>query len=84
MSGGEKQRVAVARAFINEPKVILADEPTASIDAKLGRQVVLMLKDLIKEKETAGVIVTHDDRILDLVDRVYHLENGQLKEAVLK
>ena len=78
MSGGEKQRVAIARAFINDPDIILADEPTASLDAERGRQVVEMIQMEVKKQGKAAVMVTHDERILDLVDTVYRLENGKL------
>lgn len=80
MSGGEKQRVAVARAFVNDPDIILADEPTASLDGVRGRQVVEMIRLEVKKHEKAAVIVTHDERVLDLADRIYHLENGKLTE----
>lgn len=78
MSGGEKQRVAIARAFVNDPDIILADEPTASLDGAHGRQVVEMIRMEVKKHEKAAVMVTHDERILDLVDRVYRLEGGRL------
>ena len=78
MSGGEKQRVAIARAFVNDPDIILADEPTASLDGAHGRQVVEMIRAEVKKHEKAAVMVTHDERILDLVDRVYRLEGGKL------
>ena len=78
MSGGEKQRVAIARAFLNDPDIILADEPTASLDGVHGRQVVEMIRMEVKKHEKAAVMVTHDERILDLVDRVYRLEGGRL------
>lgn len=78
MSGGEKQRVAIARAFVNDPNIILADEPTASLDALRGRHVVEMIQLEVKKHNKAAVMVTHDERVLDLVDRVYHLENGML------
>ncbi len=82
MSGGEKQRVAIARAFMNNPDVILADEPTASLDAVRGRQVVEMIKKAVVKHKKAAIMVTHDERILDLVDAVYRLDNGELKEVV--
>lgn len=81
MSGGEKQRVAIARAFVNNPDVILADEPTASLDGVRGRQVVQMIREEVKAKNKAAIMVTHDERILDLVDTVYRLENGVLTKA---
>ncbi|MDF2842723.1 MAG: hemin transporter ATP-binding protein [Herbinix sp.] len=79
LSGGEKQRVAIARAFINQPDIILADEPTASLDGGRGRQVVELIKGETKKHKKAAVIVTHDERILDLVDSIYHIENGILR-----
>lgn len=78
MSGGEKQRIAIARAFINQPEVILADEPTASLDGIRGRQIAEMIQQEVKKRNTAAIMVTHDERILDLVDSVYHLEQGEL------
>ncbi len=82
MSGGEKQRVAIARAFMNNPDIILADEPTASLDGVRGRQVVELIKKEVKKHNKAAVMVTHDERVLDLVDVVYRLENSQLKKVV--
>ena len=78
MSGGEKQRVAIARAFINDPEIILGDEPTASLDASRGRSVAEMIRDAVKKRNKASVMVTHDTRILDLADTVYKLEGGKL------
>lgn len=78
MSGGEKQRVAIARAFMNNPDVILADEPTASLDGTRGRKVVEMIKKEVKKHNKAAVMVTHDERILDLVDVVYRMDKGIL------
>lgn len=78
MSGGEKQRAAIARAFINKPEVILADEPTASLDGTRGRQIIEMIRQEVKRKNTAAIMVTHDERILDLVDSIYRLEQGKL------
>ncbi|OWA37922.1 hemin ABC transporter ATP-binding protein [Saccharibacillus sp. O16] len=81
LSGGERQRVAVARALMNDPSVILADEPTASLDADRGRDVTRLLAERVKAEGKAGVIVTHDERILPYCDRVLRLENGQLREG---
>ena len=78
MSGGERQRVAIARAFVNHPDVILADEPTASLDGKRVHQVIELLSKEVKKQNKAAIMVTHDERVLDLVDTVYHLENGSL------
>ncbi len=78
LSVGEKQRVAIARAFMNQPDVILADEPTSSLDGERGRQVVELIRKETKKFGKAALIVTHDVRILDLVDTVYKMENGKL------
>ena len=80
LSGGEKQRVSVARALANEPKIILADEPTANLDSKNGRQVMELLKKIAKEEGRTVVIVSHDDRIRDIADRVLWLQDGKLFE----
>ncbi|EIN5666391.1 ABC transporter ATP-binding protein [Listeria monocytogenes] len=79
LSGGEKQRVAIARALMNNPDIILADEPTASLDANRGHKVVQMIADEVKRKNKAAIMVTHDERVLDLVDRVIRIEDGYLK-----
>ncbi|HAC3925620.1 TPA_asm: ABC transporter ATP-binding protein, partial [Listeria monocytogenes] len=76
LSGGEKQRVAIARALMNDPDIILADEPTASLDANRGHKVVQMIANEVKRKNKAAIMVTHDERVLDLVDRVIRIEDG--------
>lgn len=81
LSGGEKQRVAIARALANEPKVILADEPTASLDTERGLSVMRLLRKLSNEKGTAILIVTHDTRMITEVDRVIHLQDGRIVDA---
>lgn len=78
LSGGQKQRVAIARALINQPSLLLADEPTASLDGKRGRQVVELMKREASQRGTAVVMVTHDERVLDLVDTTYVLKDKQL------
>lgn len=78
LSGGQKQRVAIARALVNRPKLILADEPTASLDSKSGRDVVNLLQQLAKEQGCTILLVTHDNRILDIADRIVHMEDGRL------
>jgi len=78
MSGGQKQRVAIARALIARPKIVLADEPTAALDKKSGREVVEILRTLAKEQGTAILLVTHDNRILDIADRILTLEDGRI------
>ncbi len=78
LSVGQKQRVAIARALVRKPKIILADEPTASLDKKSGREVVELLHRLAKEQGCAILLVTHDNRILDVADRMMTLEDGRL------
>ncbi|PFJ14068.1 hemin ABC transporter ATP-binding protein [Bacillus cereus] len=78
LSGGEKQRVAIARAFMNNPDLILADEPTASLDSNRAREVVEMMKREVKENQKAAIMITHDERMLDVCDRVLTLRDGQL------
>lgn len=78
LSGGQKQRVAIARALASRPRVILADEPTASLDKQSGRDVVNRIHELAKREGTAVILVTHDNRILDIADRIVHLEEGRL------
>jgi len=78
LSGGQRQRVAIARALVGEPAMLLADEPTASLDKKSGREVVDRMKFLAREHGTTILLVTHDNRILDIADRIVHLEDGHL------
>lgn len=78
LSGGQKQRVAIARALVNEPQMILADEPTASLDKQSGRDVVDIMQKLAKERGCTVFLVTHDNRILDIADRILDLEDGRL------
>ena len=78
LSGGQRQRVAIARALVSEPAMLLADEPTASLDKESGREVVERMKVLAKEHGTTILLVTHDNRILDIADRIVHLEDGRL------
>jgi putative ABC transport system ATP-binding protein len=78
LSGGERQRVAIARALMNDPAVLFADEPTASLDAARGLDVVNMIAKQVKHRQKSAVIVTHDDRVLPLCDRVLFLEEGKL------
>lgn len=80
MSGGEKQRIAIARAFILQPSLILADEPTASLDSERGRQIVTMMRNEVKRHNTAAIMVTHDERVLDLVDTIYTIQDGKIVE----
>ncbi|MEE3719436.1 DevA family ABC transporter ATP-binding protein [Tumidithrix elongata RA019] len=78
LSGGQKQRVAIARALVSQPKIILADEPTAALDKKSGRDVVEIMEKLAKEQGCTILLVTHDNRILDLADRIIYMEDGYL------
>jgi putative ABC transport system ATP-binding protein len=79
LSGGQKQRVAIARALVSHPKIVLADEPTASLDKQSGRDVVELMQLLAKEQNCTILLVTHDNRILDIADRIIYMEDGQLK-----
>ena len=80
LSGGEKQRVAVARALAGDPPIILADEPTGQLDSKTGRMIVEVLKDLAHNEDRLIFMVSHDSRILHLADRIFTIEDGQLKD----
>jgi putative ABC transport system ATP-binding protein len=84
LSGGQKQRVAIARALASHPKIVLADEPTAALDKKSGRDVVEIMQKLAKQQGCTILLVTHDNRILDIADRIIHMEDGRLSslEAV--
>jgi len=82
LSGGQRQRVAIARALVRRPKIVLADEPTAALDRKTGREVVELLHQLAKEQGCAILMVTHDNRILDIADRVLTLEDGRITSFV--
>ena len=78
LSGGQKQRVAIARALVSSPKIVLADEPTAALDKKSGRDVVEIMYKLAKEQGCTILLVTHDNRILDIGDRIIYMEDGKL------
>ncbi|WP_409346874.1 ABC transporter ATP-binding protein [Paenibacillus sp. MBLB4367] len=78
LSGGEQQRVAIARAIAHRPKLILADEPTAELDSKMGLQVIKVFKDLVEKEGMTIVLTTHDPAIMEIVDQVYALEDGQI------
>jgi len=80
LSGGEKQRVSIARALANDPAIILADEPTANLDSKRGHEVMELLHSITKKEQKSVVIVSHDQRIKDIADRVLWLEDGKLKK----
>lgn len=78
LSGGEAQRVAIARALANKPKVILADEPTAALDTENGRNVMVLLKKLAIENHSAILVVTHDHRMVEGFDRIFHVSDGRI------
>jgi len=79
LSGGEAQRVSIARALANRPRIILADEPTAPLDSQRGRIVMDLLRKVAAEQDAAIVVVTHDEMILDRFDHIYHLRDGKLE-----
>ncbi len=81
MSGGQKQRVAIARALVSQPKLVLADEPTAALDSKSGREVVNLMQGLARDQGCSILMVTHDNRILDVADRIVTMEDGQLQST---
>ncbi|RTE11818.1 ABC transporter ATP-binding protein [Paenibacillus whitsoniae] len=78
LSGGEKQRTAIARSLINNPNVILADEPTASLDTKRAHEVVSLIAQEVKLRQKAAIMVTHDERMLAYCDKVYRMEDGRM------
>jgi putative ABC transport system ATP-binding protein len=78
LSGGQKQRVAIARALASQPRIVLADEPTSALDKQSGRDVVDIMQKLAKQQGSAILLVTHDNRILDVADRLLYMEDGQL------
>lgn len=78
LSGGQRQRVAIGRALMNNPGLVLFDEPTSSLDSKLGDQVVKLIRDEMKSRGTAAIIVTHDDRIVHYADRTVGIEDGRI------
>ncbi|MEO0689012.1 MAG: ABC transporter ATP-binding protein [Pseudomonadota bacterium] len=78
LSGGQQQRVAIARALVHEPRLVVCDEPTAALDARSGRRVMDLLRDVAVAPDRACIIVTHDNRIFDLADRILVLEDGRI------
>lgn len=80
LSGGEKQRVAIARALINEPPLILADEPTGNLDSQSGQEVMMLLWEIARDAGCGVVLVTHDQRVEEIADRVLWLEDGALRD----
>jgi putative ABC transport system ATP-binding protein len=78
LSGGQQQRVAIARALVHEPRLVVCDEPTAALDAKSGRTVMDLLRDVAVKPDRSVIIVTHDNRIFDLADRILVMEDGRI------
>jgi ABC-type lipoprotein export system ATPase subunit len=79
LSGGEQQRIAVARALVNEPKLLLADEPTGNLDWKTGEHILELLLDLHSRRGLSSIIVTHNDKVARFCRRLYVMERGELK-----
>lgn len=79
LSGGQKQRVAIGRSLMNEPSLVLFDEPTSALDTKLGDQMVQLIREEMKSRGTAAIIVTHDERITGYADRTVHITDGRLE-----
>ncbi len=79
LSGGEAQRVSIARALANHPRIILADEPTAPLDSQRGRIVMDLLRKVAVDQDAAIIVVTHDEMILDRFDHIFHLRDGKLE-----
>ena len=82
LSGGEQQRVAIARSLINQPSLVLADEPTASLDTERAFQVVETLANLVHEQDRAGIMVTHDLRMVEFADRIIHMLDGRVERTI--
>ena len=78
LSGGEQQRVAIGRALANEPALILADEPTAALDTERGTRVMALLRQIARERRAAVITVTHDHRMIEGFDTVYHMDDGHM------
>lgn len=81
LSGGEQQRVAIARALVGEPRLLLCDEPTASLDAETGHKVMEQMRQVGKRPDRAMIIVTHDSRIFEFGDRIVHMDDGQIHQV---
>ena len=81
LSGGEQQRVAIGRALANEPRLVLADEPTAALDTERGMKVMALLRKIARERQSAVITVTHDHRMIEGFDTVYHLDDGRLTKT---
>jgi len=84
LSGGQQQRVAIARALAPRPRLILADEPTAALDSVSGGEVAERIRELAKQEGCAAVVVTHDQRILRIADRILDMEDGRLQASEVR
>lgn len=78
LSGGQKQRIGIARALLSQPQIVLADEPTAALDKKSGRDVVEIMQKLAKQQACTILLVTHENRIFDIADRIVYMKDGRL------
>ena len=79
LSGGQRQRVAIGRALMNDPELVLFDEPTSALDTQLGEQVMELIRREMKDRGTAAVVVTHDERMTHYCDRVVHIVDGTIR-----
>lgn len=84
MSGGQQQRVAIARALVNDPSLVIADEPTANLDSETARVIIALMRELNRKEETTFIFSTHDQRLLDQVNRLVRLEDGRIVDGGLK
>ena len=79
MSGGQQQRVAIARALAGRPDVLLADEPTGQLDSETAKQIMRLLRVVVQSEQVTALVATHDPNLIDLADRVLHLEDGEIR-----
>lgn len=84
MSGGEQQRVSIARALVAEPSIVFADEPTGNLDSDTGAEIMGLLSALVADNNAACIMVTHNTELVELADRVLHLRNGRIVETISK
>jgi putative ABC transport system ATP-binding protein len=82
LSGGQQQRVAIARALATRPALLLADEPTGQLDQETGKQIMRLLRAVVRSEGVTALVATHDPALIDIADSVLHLEDGQITEAV--
>jgi ABC-type lipoprotein export system ATPase subunit len=76
---GEMQRVAIARALANNPEIIIADEPTGELDSKTAKEIIALLLDINRKEKTAVIVATHDEKIVDVADTIYTIQDGRLR-----